>query len=147
MPSIIPGYVYSLFAALIVGTIIVVACSVQTLAIKNDALNQQLTNIDEYVATQSLTLLSLMNENSYTSTQYLEIPSSIGNQIFWIKIANDSSRAWVESGFGTNATTSQLRVYIPASVVASGTFISGSGRALLSCNFENQIATLTLNSE
>lgn len=146
MPSIIPGYVYSLFAALIVGTIIVVACSVQTLSIKNDALNQQLINVDEYVATQSLTLLSHTNENSYTA-QYLEIPSSIGNQIFWIRIANDSARAWVESGFGTNATTSQPQVYIPASVVASGTFISGSGRALLSCHFENQIATLTLSSE
>jgi hypothetical protein len=147
LPSIIPSYVYSLFAALVVGTIIIAACSVQTLGIKNEALNQQLTNISDYVATQSLTLLSQSNENTYTTTQYIEIPSQIGNQIFWIKIANDSSRAWVESGFGTNATTSQLRVYIPANVVASGTFISGSGRALLGYHFENQIATLTLNSE
>jgi hypothetical protein len=136
-----------LFAALVVGTIIIAACSVQTLGIKNEALNQQLTNISEYVATQSLTLLSQSNENTYTTTQYLEIPSHIGNQIFWIKIANDSSRAWIESGFGTNATTSQPRVYIPASVAASGTFISGSGRALIECNSENQIATLTLTSE
>ncbi|MCW4003119.1 MAG: hypothetical protein NWE95_04310 [Candidatus Bathyarchaeota archaeon] len=147
MPSIIPGYVYSLFAALVVGTIIVAACSAQTLGIKNDALNQQLTNIDEYVAVQSLTLLSQTSGNNYSAKQYLEIPSHIGNQIFWIRIANDSSRAWVESGFGTNATTSQLCVYIPASVVASGTFISNSGRALLSCHFENQIAILTLSSE
>jgi len=147
LPSIIPGYVYSLFAALVVGTIIVAACSAQTLGIKNDALNQQLTNINEYVAAQSLTLLLQSSGNNYSAKQYLEIPSHIGNQIFWIRIANDSARAWVESGFGTNATTSQLRVYIPASVVASGTFISNSGRASLSYSFENQIATLTLTGE
>ncbi len=46
MPSIIPGYVYSIFAALIVGTIIVYACSISTLNVKNQANNQQLKNID-----------------------------------------------------------------------------------------------------
>ena len=37
MPSIIPGYVYSIFAALIVGAIIVCSCSVSMLNIKNEA--------------------------------------------------------------------------------------------------------------
>jgi hypothetical protein len=35
---------------------------------------------------------------------------------------------------------------IPAHVVASGTFISGSGRAKLECHFEKEIATITLTS-
>lgn len=147
MPSIIPGYVYSLFAALIVGTVIVAACSLQTLEVKNDALKQQLTNINEYVAAQSLTLLSNMNIDNQTATQRLDIPTSISNQIFWIRLANDSSTAWVESGFGTNVTTSQPRVYIPANVAASGTFISGTGRPLLTCNFDSQVTSLTLTSE
>ena len=147
MPSIIPGYVYSIFAALIVGAIIVYSCSISTLNIKNQATNQQLKNIDEYVATQSLTLLSRTTENNQNTTQFLDIPSQIGNQRFWIRIANDSSGAWVESGFGTTVTPNQPQVNIPAQVVASGTFISGSGRAVLQCHFENQIATLTLTSE
>ncbi len=147
MPTIIPGYVYSLFAALLVGSIIVYSCSVVTLNIKNQAANQQLKNIDEYIATQSLTLLSHNTENIQNSTRSLDIPSQVGNQIFWIQISNDSSGAWVESGFGTTVTSSELHVNIPATVNASGIFISSSGRAELQCHFENQIATLILTSE
>ncbi|MCX6643943.1 MAG: hypothetical protein NT043_01870 [Candidatus Bathyarchaeota archaeon] len=75
MPSIIPSYVYSLFAALIVGAIIVSSCSLSMVNIKNEAENQQLTNIDEYVATQSLTLLTRASENNQNTTQLLDIPS------------------------------------------------------------------------
>jgi len=147
MPSIIPGYVYSIFAALIVGAIIVYACSISTLNVKNQANNQQLKNIDEYVATQSLTLLSQTTENNQNATRFLDIPSSIGNQRFWISIANDSSGAWVESGFGTTVSSKNSQINIPANVDASGYFMSGSGRAILQCYFENQTATLTLTSE
>ena len=147
MPSIIPGYVYSIFAALIVGAIIVYACSISSLNIKNQANTQQLKNIDKYVATQSLSLLSHTTENNQNTTQFLDIPSSIGNQRFWIRIANDSSGAWVESGFGTTVSSNNLQMSIPANIDASGYFISGSGRAKLQCQFENQIATLTLTSE
>ena len=147
MPSIIPGWVYSIFAALIVGTIIVYACSISTLNVKNQANSQQLKNIDEYVAAQSLSLLSHTTENNQITTQFLDIPSSIGNQRFWIRIANDSSGAWVESGFGTTLSSNSLQMNIPANFDASGYFISGSGRAKLQCQFENQIATLTLTSE
>ncbi len=147
MPTIIPGYVYSLFAALLVGAIVVYSCSFETLNIKNQATNQQLKNIDDYVAAQSLVLLSHTIQENQNTTQSLDIPSQVGNQIFWIQISNDSSGAWVESGFGTTVTSSALHTAIPASVLASGIFISGSGRAELQCHFENQTATLTLTSE
>ena len=147
MPSIIPGYVYSIFAALLVGAIIVYACGLSTMNIKNQATNQQLKNIDEYVAAQSLTLLSRASENNQNVTQFLDIPSAIGNQRFWINIANDSSVAWVKSGFGSTVSQNDRQMSIPAHVAASGTFISGSGRAKLECHFENQTATLTLTSE
>ena len=147
MPSIIPSYVYSLFAALMVGIIIVIACSVVTAGVKINADNQQLTNINEYVATQSLTLLSHATYDNQNITQTLDIPSQVGNQRFWIKIANDSSTAWVESGFGATVLSSDLRIEMPAKVAASGSFVSGSGRPVLECNYQNQIATLTLTYE
>ena len=147
MPSIIPGWVYSIFAALIVGTLIVYACSISTLNVKYQANSQQLKNIDEYVATQSLSLLSHTTESNQNTTQFLDIPLSIGNQRFWIRIANDSSGAWVESGFGTTLSSNSVQMNIPANFEASGYFISGSGKAKLQCQFENQIATLTLTSE
>jgi hypothetical protein len=85
--------------------------------------------------------------DNQNTTQYLDIPSSIGNQRFWIQITNDSSGARVESGFGTAVSSKNFQMSVPADVVASGSFISGSGRAKLQCTFENQTATLTLTGE
>lgn len=146
MPSIIPSYVYSLFAALLVGAIIIYSCSLSTLNIKNEAETQQLTNIDKYVATECLNLLSSTVPNQNT-TEFLNLPSQIGNQIYWIQITNDASGAWVESGFGTTNSSSQLRIYVPANILASGIFVSSYGRAFLQCAFINETVSLTLISE
>ena len=146
MVTIIPGYVYSIFAALIVGTIIVSSCSLSMVNVKNEAESQQLANIDEYVAAQSLTLITHVTEDGQNTTQFLDLPSQIGNQEYSISIANDSSSAWVESGFGA-AVQNQPQIYIPAEINASGTFVSGWGRAFLQCYYQNQIVTLTLISE
>jgi hypothetical protein len=147
MPTIIPGYVYSLFAALAVGVILVASCSLATSGMRTDAEKQQLKNIDAYIAAQTLTLISRTGAGDQNITQYLEIPSQIGNQRFWIRITNDSSTAWVESGFGTDILASQIRVEVPAKVAASGSIVSGMGRALIQCHFENGFATLTLTDE
>lgn len=144
MVTIIPGYMYSIFAALIVGTIIVTSCAVAMTNLKNEATNQQLSNVDEYVATQSLTLINKVNENGQNATQVLDPPTSIGNQEYWISLANDSSSAWVESGFGSFTVQSAPEIYIPADVAASGAYVSGWGSAILQCYIQNQTVTLTL---
>jgi len=146
MVTIIPSYVYSIFAALIVGAIIVSSCSLSMVNVKNEAESQQLANIDEYVAAQSLTLITHVTEDGQNATQFLDLPSQIGNQEYSICIANDSSSAWVESGFGA-AVQSQPQIYIPAEINASGTFVSGLGRAFLQCYYQNQTVTLKLISE
>jgi hypothetical protein len=147
MPTIIPGYVYSLFAALMVGVVLVSSCSLATSNIRLDAEKQQLRNIGEYVAAQSLTLLSRGGAGDQNITQFIDVPYQIGNQRFWIRITNDSSIAWVESGFGTDYLNTQTKIEVPAKVAASGSFVSGSGRALLQCQFKDGVATLTLTEE
>jgi len=144
MPSNIPPYVYSLFASLVIGAIIVASCCISMLNVRNEADNQQLTDIDQYVATQSLALLAHLTENNQNITQFLDVPSEVGNQIYWISVANDSAGAWVSSGFGTTAVLSQPRIYIPAQIAASGVFVSSYGRAVLELSLENQTITLTL---
>jgi hypothetical protein len=144
MPSIVPNYVYSLFAALIVGTIIVFSCNIIISNIKNQAESQQLTNIEKYIATQSLKLITQALANNENATQFLEIPSSIGTKPYWIRIANDSQKTWVESGFGTNVNSKQQGFSIPAIVSASGNYVSTSGRAYLNCYIENQTMILKL---
>jgi len=147
VPSIIPGFVYSLFAALVVGVILVSACSVATSTIRADAEKQQLRNIDEYVAAQSLALLSHGGAGEQNLTQFLDVPYQVGNQRFWITITNGSSAALVQSGFGVDVLSSQIQVEIPSKVAASGSFVSGSGRPVLQCHFENGIASLMLTQE
>jgi len=98
------------------------------------------------VAAQSLTLIMHVTEDGQNATQFLNLPSQIGDQEYSISIANDSSSAWVESGFGASVQ-SQPQIYIPAEISASGTFVSGWGRAFLQCCYENQTVILTLTSE
>ncbi len=147
MPSLIPSYVYSLFAALIVGSIVVYTCSLSTLNIQNQAEEQRLANITEYVALESMTLLSHSPEDDWNMTAFLDMPYQIGNQRYWIQIRKDSSNVWIESGFGTTIGSGYSRVCLPANVEASGSFLSGLGRAVLQCQSENQVVTLTLTSE
>ena len=114
MPSIVPSYVYTLFASIIVGTIVIAACGLSTANMKSEAEKQQLSNIAEYVATESLELISHATAENLTSTLHLNVPPLIGNQRYWIKITNDSTKTWVEAGFGTTAISSEQRAYIPS---------------------------------
>ena len=142
MVTIIPSYMYSIFAALIVGTIIVSSCSVAMLNLRTEAEKRQLFNVDEYVATQSLILATHVTEEGQNSTQFLDLPTQIGNREYSISLANDSFGAWVESGFGASVNGS-IQISIPADIAASGTYVSGWGRAVLQCCYQNQTITLT----
>jgi phosphodiesterase/alkaline phosphatase D-like protein len=144
MPSIIPSYVYTLFASIIVGTLVISACGLSTANVKREAEQQQLSNIAEYVATESLELISYTASENLTSTLHLDVPSLIGNQRYWIRIANDSAKTWVEVGFGTTVLSSDQRAYIPSDAVATGTYISGSGSASLECYLDSSGVYLTL---
>jgi hypothetical protein len=145
LPSLIPSYVYTLFASIIVGTIVISACGLSTVNVKQEAEKQQLSNISEYVATESLELISHATAENLTSNLRLDVPSLIGNQRYWIKIANDTAKTWVEVGFGTTVISSEQRTYMPSAVSASGTYISGSGVAILECYSDSSGVHLTLS--
>lgn len=146
MVSSIPSYMYSLFASLIIGSILVCAVTVETNSIRGSANQQQLENIQQYVAAQALTLITQTTIEGQTTTQYLDIPSAIGNQRFYIHLSSDESSAWVTSGFNQNITLSRASE-VPAKAEAQGSILSGQGRPLLECHYQNQIATLTLTQE
>jgi hypothetical protein len=145
VPSIIPSYIYTLFASIIVGTIVISACGLSTANMKSEAEKQQLSNIADYVATESLELIAHAKAENLTSTLHLDVPQLIGNQRYWIRIANDSARTWVEAGFGTTAFSSEQRAYIPSQIAASGTYVSGSGAAILECHSDSAGTYLTLS--
>jgi hypothetical protein len=145
MPSIIPSYVYTLFASMIVGSLLVVTFSLSTVNIKNEAEKQQLTGLAEYVATKSCELLATAKTNGVAVNFTLSLPSLIGNQRYWVKLENDSYSAWVEVGYGITPQSSEHRVPIPSDVSASGEFIGGSGSATLQCHTEDAATYLKLS--
>ena len=112
--------------------------------VKSESEGQQLSNIAEYVAVKSLQLASSGQADNLTSTASLDIPSLIGNQRYWIRIQNDSTRAWVEVGFGNTVLSSDKVAYIPVELAASGTYISGSAIPHLQYHSEGTSAQLTL---
>jgi hypothetical protein len=104
-------------------------------------------NISDYVATECINLVSHTTLEGQNTTKFLEIPTQVGNQIFWVQVFTDFSGSWVESGFGRIVTSSTMHTAIPMSINASGIFTSGSGRAVLQCHLDNNITTLILTSD
>jgi sporulation-control protein spo0M len=144
MPSIIPGYVYTLFASIIVGTLIIGMCGLSVASVKHDAEEQQLSTIASYVVAKSVALSSQAVATDFTLKLPLDLPSSVGNQRYWVRIQNDSYRTWVEVGYGSAALSTQQRAYIPVEVSASGVYVSGSGVAYLEYSVSASGAYLTL---
>jgi hypothetical protein len=131
LPSIIPSYVYTLFACIIVGTILIYASSLSSINVENEANLQELKNIAEYVATTSFELVSSSKTNNLTANLMLNIPTAVGDQRYWIQLENDSSRSWVNVGFGTIPQPGGQQAYIPSEVAALGDYISGAGIPVL----------------
>jgi len=133
LPSIIPAYIYTLFATIIVGALLIYASNVSTLNIENTADQQQLKNLAEYVAAQSCELVSAATVNNLTITSTLSVPPNISNKEYWIQLTNDTFEAWVEVGFGTNPYQTETQIPIPMKASASGNYTSGSSKAFLEC--------------
>jgi len=144
LPSIIPSYVYTLFASIIVGTIIIATCGLSISNVRRQSEEQLLSNIANYVTSESMELLSKSQADNFTAATWLDLPSVIAGQTFWVQLNNDSSTSWVNVGFGTSAEAIGHRTFIPSDVSASGTFISESGRALLQCYSDSAGIHLTI---
>jgi hypothetical protein len=133
LPSIIPGYVYTFLATIIIGGLLIYASNISTVSIENNADQQQLKNLAQYIAAESCELVSAATVNNLTIKSTLSVPPSIGNKEYWIQLTNDTSEAWVRVGFGTNPVPTETQTSIPINASASGNYTSGSGRAFLEC--------------
>jgi hypothetical protein len=144
MPSIVPSYIYTLFASILIGALVICMCGVSAVNMRVKAEKQQLVNVAEYIAAQSNELILHATRDNANSSVYLNVPSNIGNQKYWVQIANDSSRVWVEAGFGAALNYSEQRAYIPCQVSASGVYTSFSGSAILECQTDSSGVNLTI---
>jgi hypothetical protein len=145
MPSIIPSYIYTIFASLIVSSLVIGMCGLEISDIKMRAEKQQLSNIADYVAAKTLELATSIVSNNVTCTLNLDVPNLVDNEVYWIRIANYSSKTWVEIGFGNVNFTGGEESEIPLEASASGVFISGLKPAFLHGYVYDQIIHLELS--
>jgi hypothetical protein len=144
MPSIIPSYLYTIFASIIVGTLVIAMCALTTVNIKAEAEKQQLSNISDYVATKGMELIAGAPPTNFTLKTAVDVPPLIGNQRYWIQLSNDSAKVTVTAGFGTVAVRAGQEAVIPSGVYASGVYVSGSGAAFLQYQSNSSGLYLTL---
>jgi hypothetical protein len=147
MPAITPGYLYTFFAIIAVSSILVVSFMDYAGAIRFSAETRRLKNLMDYVAAKATELLTLAITTNSTAEIFIQAPSIIGDTQYWLRLRNDSSKAWLEGGLGNLPTeATELRVYLPGKASASGYHIGGYGAIRLICLASSNIPHLQLSS-
>ena len=135
MPSIIPSYLYTFFALILVGTILIGTFGSFAVSLKQIPEEKMLKNIVDYVAAESMELINCVTTMSEEAAvkAVLNIPSTINHKQYWLRLNTNSEYTFVEAGFGTIPTKARFKIYLPADVLVSGEIIGGFGKALLTC--------------
>ncbi len=148
MPAITPSYLLSLLAMLAVSSLLVTSFMAYTNSLRSSSETNALKRLIGNVASECTELTSLASIGSQHSRTTIEMPTSLGDAAYWIRLNNDSDQAWVEGGLGDPiAGYNELRTFLPGDVSVIGTFMSGHASAVLECHVENDSLVLTLNAE
>lgn len=148
MPSISPSYLYTFAALLVVSSLLVFSFVAYANAMRFSAETRQLRNLMDQVAGKSTELVALALSANTTSEGFVQIPPAIGDRQYWLQLRNNSENAWLESGLGnTPVDGSDMRVYLPKGVAATGRYIGGHGAAHLNCSLNGNVVELRLESQ
>jgi hypothetical protein len=132
MPSVVSSYVYTFAALVAVSALLIFSVNSYAYSLRAASEQDQLQSILTGVAAKANEILTLVTTNNASLTVSLSMPTTIGNQYYWLRIRNDSSRAWVEGALGEfHEGLVGLQVFMPGYAVMSGYFISVKGIATL----------------
>lgn len=147
MPALAPSYIYAFFALIAVSSILVSSFSAYAVTLRTIPEVEQLGNLLEYVAAKGYELAALTAKTNSTSEVVLQLPSTIGNKQYWLRLRGDSAKTWVEGALGLihggNITN---RVYLPKAIHAFGNYSSSYAPAVLECSMNGSTTTLTLST-
>jgi len=147
LPSITSSYLYTFVALIAVSSLLVFSFMAYADALRVSSEVKQLKNLMNYVATKATELLTLTLTTNATAEAFLQMPASVGNKQYWLQLRNDSSRAWLEGGFGNlPMEETELRVYLPKEASATGCYIGGYGAARLKCFLDAGVPQILLAS-
>lgn len=147
VPTIAPSYIYAFFALIAVSGILISTFAAYATTLRVIPEMEQLENLLNHVASKGCELITLTAATNSTSEAVLKLPPAIGNKQYWIRLRNESSKAWVEAALGSihqGKVTS--RVYLPKIVSALGNYSSGYGPAILEIFMSNSTVTLHLKT-
>ena len=147
MPTIAPSYILAFFALITVSSILISSFSIYTSALRAVPEVEQLENILNHIASKGYELITLTTATNSTSEAVLQLPSAIGNRLYWIRLRNESSMAWVEGALGViHENNVANRVYLPRAISVLGNYSSINGPAILECYLSNSTIYLHLTS-
>jgi hypothetical protein len=147
MSSVPISHLYTFLALTIVSIILVSSFSLYASTVRALPEIEQLKNILDYVAAEGNEILTLVTTTNSTVHTFIQLPSMIGHQEYWIRFRNDTSNAWVEGALGEiigKGTTYQ--VFFPRKASTSGYYVGGYGYPILECYMNDSVLQLNLNS-
>jgi len=145
MPVIVPSYIYTFFSLVIVSSILISSFAAYAVTLRTIPEMEQLKNLLNHIASKGYELITLTTATNSTSEAVLQLPSAIGNKQYWIRLLNESLKAWVEGALGLiHESSITNRVYFPKTVSVFGNYSSGYGPAVLECYVNGSTITLHL---
>lgn len=147
MPAMPLSYLYTFFAIIAVSSLLLAAFIDYTGAIRFAAETRKLKNLMDYVAAKAAELITLAAATNSSAETFIQAPPTIGETQYWLRLQNDSSKTWLEGGFGNVPTEeTELYVYLPGKASASGDYVSGYGAIRLACLTSLNTPCLKLSS-
>lgn len=147
MPSIAPSYLYTFIALIAVSCLLVFSFMAYADTLRFSSEVKQLKNLMAQIAAKSTELVTLTLATNATAEVHLQMPIVIGNKQYWLQLCNDSASAWVEGGFGNMPIKgTELQVYLPKEVLATGYYVGGYGAACLACDIDDGAPRIELKS-
>ncbi len=147
MPSMVTSHFYTFVALTAISTILIFSFSAYASTTRAAPEIEVLKEILNHVAAKGNQLLTVVTTTNSTAYLTVTLPSAIGNREYWIRIRNDSSKAWIEGGLGhTMNDETSLRVSLLGKTSTSGHYLGGYGPAILECYMNGSVPQLNLSS-
>jgi len=147
LPSTIASHIYTMVALSAIAALLVATLNSYTTTLKTTSEIEQLKNILSHVAAKGNELLTVAKVTNSTTRAFLQLPTAIGYQQYWIRASNDSSSAWIEGSLGQiRENSASYRIFLPLGTSASGDFVGGYGAAVLDSYLNGSTPQLRLGS-
>jgi len=147
VPTITPGYLYSFLALLAVSGLLVASFMAYANTLRSSSETRLLKSLIDEIASKCTGLVTLTALGAPHARASVEMPTSLGDNQYWIRLVNDSDQAWVGGGLGDIVNGyGDLRTYLPKDVYATGIFVGGYGAADLECHLDVKLVLLSICS-